>query len=182
MLPFKLVPPRKVLGMDIPHIPIRLFLLIIMVPAAFLMLGHGTVDLSQGVEDGSRQEEEDELHKDLVFSLEKEATGYDGEEEGLSKDLVFTLAEVAALSPPSPPSSSCTPPTLPTRPNCKEQPGSSSCKKCNSNSKKLWIFSGLTGELLTSPRKLVLLLLFSFEADTLEVKTRFPISFEMSQK
>ena len=140
MLPFKLVPPRKVLGMDIPHIPIRLFLLIIMVPAAFLMLGHGTVDLSQGVEDGSRQEEEDELNKDLVFSLEKEATRYDGEEEGLSKDLVFTLAEVAALPPPSPPSSSCTPPTLPTRPNCKEQPGSSSCKKCNSSSKKLWIF------------------------------------------
>ena len=43
-------------------------------------------------------------------------------------------------------------------------------------------FSGLTGELLSSPRKLVLLLLFSFEADTLEVKTWFAISFEMSQK
>ena len=111
--------------------PIRHFLLIIMVPAAFLMLGHGTVDLRQGDEDGSRQEEEKELNKDLVFSLEKEATGYDREEEGLSKDLVFTLAKVAALSPPSPPSPSCTPPTLPTRPNCKEQPGSSSCKKCN---------------------------------------------------
>ena len=109
--------------------PIRPFLLIIMVPAAFLMLGHGTVDLSQGNEDGSRQEEEKELSKDLVLSLEDEATGYDGGEEGLSKDLVFTLAEVAALPPPSPPSPSCTPPTLPTRPNCKEQPGSSSCKK-----------------------------------------------------
>ena len=34
------------------------------------------------------------------------------------------------------------------------------------------LFPGLTGEVLSSPRKLVLLLLFSFEADTLEVKTR----------
>ena len=95
--------------------------------------------------------------------LEHEKTN----EEDHNEDIVFSLAEVAALPPPYPPSPSCTLPTLPTRPNCNQQPGSQFQKILVGA-----IFSGLTGEALSSPRKLVLLLLFSFEADTLEVKTR----------
>jgi len=93
----------------------------------------------------------------LLLSGTIEFKQLEGEEDenisGDGDDLVFTLAEVAALPPPFPPSASCTPPPLPTRPTCKGQPG-------------------LTGEALSTPRKLVLLLLFSFEADTLEVALR----------
>jgi len=74
-------------------------------------------------------------------------------EEVTTDDLVYSLAEVAALPPTSPPSPSCAPPPLPSRPRCEGQPG-------------------LTGSTLSKPRKLVLLILFSFEADTLEVALR----------
>ena len=73
---------------------------------------------------------------------------------------------MAALPPTFPPSSSCKPPPLPEKPNCRGQPGEPVFALSQ------LFFSGLTGEALSAPRKLVLLLLFSFEADTLEVQQR----------
>ena len=54
-----------------------------------------------------------------------------------------SLSRLAMLEPPVPPSS-CSAPELPPRPSCTAQPG-------------------LTGDLLPRPRKLVVMILFSFE-------------------
>ena len=54
-----------------------------------------------------------------------------------------------ALPPPLPPNPDCHPPPLPSYPECEDP--------------------GLTGARLPHPRKLVLMTLFSFEADTLEI-------------
>ena len=68
-------------------------------------------------------------------------------------DLVFTLAQVAATTPPVPINMSCLPPPITTLPTCHGE-------------------TGLTGEILGKPRKVVLMILFSFEVDTLEIALR----------
>ena len=75
------------------------------------------------------------------------------EELEYSSDAVLSLAKLALLPPPAPPSPSCSPPRLPARPSCRGH-------------------TGLTGHLLTEPKKLVLMMLFSFEVDTLEISLR----------
>ena len=68
-------------------------------------------------------------------------------------DLIYILSNVSSLPPPSPPTSTCHPPPLPLRPDCSGQPG-------------------LTGEMMEQPRRLGLMILFSFEVDTLEIALR----------
>ena len=68
----------------------------------------------------------------------------------ISNTPISSLASLASLPPPIPPSPTCLPPTLPPVPSCDNQ-------------------TGLTGELLTTPRQLVLIILFGFEVDTLEI-------------
>ena len=68
----------------------------------------------------------------------------------ISDDPVSSLAAISAIPPPVSVNSSCHPPPLPPVPDCDNDPG-------------------LTGEHLQQPRKLVLMTLFSFEADTLEI-------------
>ena len=63
---------------------------------------------------------------------------------------ISSLAAVSAIPPPVPINCSCHLPPLPPHPDCDHDPG-------------------LTGEHLHQPRKLVLMTLFSFEADTLEI-------------
>ena len=65
-------------------------------------------------------------------------------------DLVLTLSKVAALPPNIPVNESCVPESLPKYPSCSGE-------------------TGLTGKMLTRPRKLVLMILFAFEVDTLEI-------------
>ena len=71
----------------------------------------------------------------------------------ISDNPISSLAAVSAIPPPVPVNSSCHPPPLPPHPDCDHDPG-------------------LTGEHLHQPRKLVLMTLFSFEADTLEIMLR----------
>lgn len=71
----------------------------------------------------------------------------------ISDDPVSSLAAISAIPPPVSVNSSCHPPPLPPVPDCDNDPG-------------------LTGEHLQNPRKLVLMTLFSFEADTLEIMLR----------
>ena len=68
----------------------------------------------------------------------------------ISNDAITSLASLASLPPPVSPSPTCLPPPLPSVPDCSNQ-------------------TGLTGELLTIPRNLVLMILFGFEVDTLEI-------------
>ena len=81
----------------------------------------------------------------------------------LSDDPISSLAAVASLAPPSPPNSSCQRPPLPSNPSCKD--------------------SAFTGKQLPRKRKIVHMLLFSFEVtpvsllilaqvDTLEIHLR----------
>ena len=69
-----------------------------------------------------------------------------------NKNILKLLADVAKI-PPSVMSTSATAPPLPPRPNCKG-------------------LSGLTGELLARPRKLIHLFTLAFEIDTLEIVLR----------
>ena len=66
---------------------------------------------------------------------------------------MFTLALVAATTPHAPVDMSCLPPSIPTIPTCHGE-------------------TGLTVEILGKPRKVVLMILFSFEVDTLEISLR----------
>ena len=68
----------------------------------------------------------------------------------ISDNPVPSLAAVAALPPHVNINYSCHPPSLPPSPDCHVDPG-------------------FTGEQLVQPRKLVLMILFSFEVDTLEI-------------
>jgi len=68
-------------------------------------------------------------------------------------DLVYTLSHVAALPPHIPINRTCFPPPLPRYPSCKGE-------------------TGLTGKKLAKPRKVVLMILFAFEVDTLEIALR----------
>ena len=64
--------------------------------------------------------------------------------------LLVSLAHVSSLPPPVPINHSCKPPPLPEIPSCMDD-------------------TGLSGESLDEPRKLGLMILFAFEADTLEI-------------
>ena len=64
--------------------------------------------------------------------------------------LLVSLAHVSSLPPPVPINHSCKPPTLPEIPSCVDD-------------------TGLSGERLVGSRKLGLMILFAFEADTLEI-------------
>ena len=85
------------------------------------------------------------------FMIEKRTHG-NNEEEGndktcfsppLSDHPISSLAAVASLPPPSPPNSSCTIPSLPSTPSCQDP--------------------AFTGKLLARKRKIVHMILFSFE-------------------
>ena len=85
------------------------------------------------------------------------ATEFEKDEDvlkmSISEDPIFSLSALASLSPPSAVNPSCTPPSLPTIPSCSDQ-------------------TGLTGRLLDHPRKVILMMLFSFEVDVLEISLR----------
>ena len=70
----------------------------------------------------------------------------------ISSDPVSTLAGLAAISPPVPINDTCLRPALPLVPACTD--------------------SAFSGEPMVRPRKLVLMLLFGFEVDTLEIHLR----------
>ena len=71
----------------------------------------------------------------------------------ITENPILSLASLSALSPPISPHPSCSPPTLPPIPSCAGQPG-------------------LTGERLAHERKVVLMMMFGFEVDTLEISLR----------
>ena len=70
-----------------------------------------------------------------------------------SDDPIVSLSKLASWPPDTPVNGSCSPPVLPPTPSCHGQPG-------------------LTGERLARPRKVVLMMMFSFEVDTLEISLR----------
>ena len=70
-----------------------------------------------------------------------------------SEDPLVSLSKLASWPPDTPVNASCSPPQLPPTPSCQGQPG-------------------LTGEMLTRPRRVVLMMMFSFEVDTLEISLR----------
>ena len=67
--------------------------------------------------------------------------------------LVARLARVAALPPPTPPSPSCSPPSPPPVPSCMGH-------------------TGLLGPRRARPRKMVMMILFGFEVDIMEIMLR----------
>ena len=92
----------------------------------------------------------------LIFSKSYNETDRQNEvrkKEATNGDLVFHLAQVAAIPPPVPINQSCYPPPLPRLPSCAGE-------------------TGLTGKRLDHPRKVVLMMLFAFEVDTLEIALR----------
>ena len=95
------------------------------------------------------------FHQLVRLDEDNELLDHEGEVSNSTRkqDLLYVLANIAAIPPPSPASPSCLPPPLPTRPQCNNQPG-------------------LSGAVLEKPRKLVLMMLFGFEADTLEIALR----------
>ena len=88
-----------------------------------------------------------------VLEQAEEEPGDSFDEIPLSDSPIPSLARLAALAPPSPPPAQCSAPQLPRLPSCQGQPG-------------------LTGTRLAEPRRLVLMILFSFEVDTLEIALR----------
>ena len=85
--------------------------------------------------------------------VRQDVTDKDSKKDTTKGDLVFTLAQVAALPPHVPINHTCFPPPLPRYPSCKGE-------------------TGLTGRRLEKPRKVVLMILFGFEVDTLEIALR----------
>ena len=74
-------------------------------------------------------------------------------ERMIYQDLIYILANISSLPPPAAASSSCSPPVLPSTPDCSGQ-------------------TGLTGEIMKHPRRVALMILFGFEVDTLEIALR----------
>ena len=70
----------------------------------------------------------------------------------ISSDPISTLAGVGSIAPPVPINESCFPPTLPNLPACLD--------------------SAFSGDPLVRPRKLAMMILLGFEADTLEIHLR----------
>ena len=90
---------------------------------------------------------------EMTEADDDEEPGDDFDEIPLSDSPIPSLSHLASLPPPAPPSAQCSAPQLPRLPSCQGQPG-------------------LTGARLASPRRLVLMILFSFEVDTLEIALR----------
>ena len=86
------------------------------------------------------------------FLLKEDVVEPSKEDRGVG-DLVYTLSHVAAAPPPYPVNTTCYPPPLPRYPSCKGE-------------------TGLTGKRLPKPRKVILMILFAFEVDTLEIALR----------
>ena len=70
-----------------------------------------------------------------------------------SSNAILSLAKLALLPPAAPVSSSCSPPSLPPVPSCQGN-------------------TAFTGHYRAKRRRLVLMMLFSFEVDTLEISLR----------
>ena len=70
-----------------------------------------------------------------------------------SSNAILSLAKLALIPPPAPVSSSCSPPSLPPVPSCQGN-------------------TAFTGHYRAKRRRLVLMMLFSFEVDTLEISLR----------
>lgn len=70
-----------------------------------------------------------------------------------SSNAILSLARLSLEPPPAPVSPSCSPPSLPPVPSCQGN-------------------TALTGHYLVKRRRLVLMMLFSFEVDTLEISLR----------
>ena len=90
---------------------------------------------------------------EMTEADDDEEPGDDFDEIPLSDSPIPSLSHLASLPPPAPPPAHCSAPKLPRLPSCQGQPG-------------------LTGARLASPRRLVLMILFSFEVDTLEIALR----------
>lgn len=82
-----------------------------------------------------------------------EEPGASFDEIPLSDSPIPSLSRLASLPPPATPPAGCSASPLPRLPSCQGQPG-------------------LTGTRLAEPRRLVLMILFSFEVDTLEIALR----------
>ena len=95
-----------------------------------------------------------ESHEDGVTTKTRNDVDDDvDDDKNIYQDLVYILANISSSPPPVPVSPSCSPPALPSQPDCSNQPG-------------------LTGEILDTPRRLGLMILFGFEVDTLEIALR----------
>ena len=79
----------------------------------------------------------------------------------ITSDPVTLLSYLASLSPSVPPSTTCVPPG--------PLPPPSSCE-ASSN-------TGLTGKLLAQPRTIVMMTMFGFEVDTLEIALREQLDY-----
>lgn len=79
----------------------------------------------------------------------------------ITSDPVISLSRLASLSPPVPPSATCVPPG--------PLPPPSSCEAGSNN--------GLTGKLLAQPRSIVMMTMFGFEVDTLEIALREQLDY-----
>ena len=80
----------------------------------------------------------------------KEVAGHTGTYPKDRNKLLLILSQVSSIPPTSPPNHTCTPPPLPTIPSCMNE-------------------TGLNGERLKNQRNIAVMILFSFEADTLEI-------------
>ena len=80
----------------------------------------------------------------------KEVAGHTGTYLQDRNKLLIVLSQVSSIPPPSPPNHTCTPPPLPAIPSCMNE-------------------TGLNGERLKNQRNIAVMILFSFEADTLEI-------------
>ena len=79
----------------------------------------------------------------------------------ITSDPIISLSHLAAMSPPVPPSISCSPPApLPPPPSCEADRN-----------------TGLTGQRLKEPRTLVMMSMFGFEVDTMEIALREQLDY-----
>ena len=79
----------------------------------------------------------------------------------ITSDPIISLSYLASLPPPSPPSPTCVPPG--------PLPPPLSCDAARN--------PGLSGKLLTRPRAVVMMIMFGFEVDTLEIALREQLDY-----
>ena len=79
----------------------------------------------------------------------------------ITSDPIVSLSYLASLPPPVPPSPSCLPPALlPPPPSCQAETN-----------------TGLSGERVGQPRAVVMMIMFGFEVDTLEIALREQLEY-----